>query len=218
MLWYLKHISSVGDIAFVVTCIVALGWRYKFCRNVIYKILKSLENYGLIVWSIGSQTTISKMHEAASLDLMDQYQVGRPPVKLHQGCLSHALWIWGWQFVHLFLVLVKVWWYLCCCLGFFVVNIFFFSVSRGRLCVLLMIVKLVIEGRTTWLGTFYYMKGRHSTALLWTATLSSLCKAIWKDTLRRFTTAVPLPLLTKVTNNMCVQRLAVERFSDFLHS
>jgi len=30
------------------------------------------------------------MHEAACLDLMDQYQVGRPPVKLHQGCLIHA--------------------------------------------------------------------------------------------------------------------------------
>ncbi|KAJ1426944.1 Zinc finger C2H2-type [Sesbania bispinosa] len=30
------------------------------------------------------------MREAVCLDLMDQYQVGRPPVKLHQGCLSHA--------------------------------------------------------------------------------------------------------------------------------
>ncbi|WVZ01512.1 hypothetical protein V8G54_027581 [Vigna mungo] len=32
----------------------------------------------------------SKMLEAACLDLMDQYRVGRPPVKLHQGCLIHA--------------------------------------------------------------------------------------------------------------------------------
>lgn len=30
------------------------------------------------------------MREAACLDLMDQYQVGRPPAKLHQGCLSHT--------------------------------------------------------------------------------------------------------------------------------
>jgi len=42
------------------------------------------------VWSIGSQRKNSKMHEAACLDLMDPYQVGRPPEKLHQGCLIHA--------------------------------------------------------------------------------------------------------------------------------
>ncbi|KAI4332964.1 hypothetical protein L6164_017828 [Bauhinia variegata] len=31
------------------------------------------------------------MHEALCSDLMDQYQAGRPPEKLHQGCLCHAL-------------------------------------------------------------------------------------------------------------------------------
>ena len=86
------------------------------------------------------------MHEAACLDLMDQYQVGRPPVKLHQGCLSHALFRMRLAIcspmscpcqTKLILIMSSV--------GSFNIS---FNGSRDRMCVLLMIVRQVTEERT----------------------------------------------------------------------
>lgn len=60
----------------------------------------------VIVWSIGSHI---KELQNARLHEMDQYQVGRPPEKLHQVSLSHAVFQFEvWTFAKKYLITVEI--------------------------------------------------------------------------------------------------------------